>query len=211
MESTAVNGPTRVIAYVDGFNLYFGMRSKKWAKYYWLDVCALSRALLKPWQALIVTKYFTSRISGPNDKRLRQTKYLEAIATLTGLETFYGMYQLNEQRCHACGHVSHVPQEKMTDVNIATEILTDAFAGRMDTAILISADSDLVGPILAVKRLFPSVRVIVAFPPDRASKALKDVATGWTTISRESLSNSQMSNVIQAQDGHQIERPTEWR
>ena len=31
----------RVIAYVDGFNLYFGLKSKGWQRYYWLDVPAL--------------------------------------------------------------------------------------------------------------------------------------------------------------------------
>ena len=33
---------SRVVAYVDGFNLYFGLRSKGWKKYYWLDLCALA-------------------------------------------------------------------------------------------------------------------------------------------------------------------------
>ncbi|MGH9629467.1 MAG: NYN domain-containing protein [Bryobacteraceae bacterium] len=43
--------------------------------------------------------------------------------------------------------------EKMTDVNIAVELLQDAFQGAFDTAILISADSDLIAPIAAVRRL----------------------------------------------------------
>ena len=29
----------RVIAYIDGFNFYFGLRSEpRWKRYYWLDV-----------------------------------------------------------------------------------------------------------------------------------------------------------------------------
>ena len=42
----------------------------------------------------------------------------------------------------------------MTDVNIAVELLQDAFQDAFDTAILISADSDLIAPIAAVKRSF---------------------------------------------------------
>jgi hypothetical protein len=53
----------------------------------------------------------------------------------------------------------------MTDINITTELLSDAFTDRFDVALLISADSDLVGPIQKVRHLFPEKRMIVVFPP----------------------------------------------
>ena len=28
----------RVSVYVDGFNLYYGLRSRGWRRYYWLDL-----------------------------------------------------------------------------------------------------------------------------------------------------------------------------
>jgi len=28
----------RVITYIDGFNLYFGLKSKDWQRYYWLNL-----------------------------------------------------------------------------------------------------------------------------------------------------------------------------
>ncbi len=43
----------RLIAYVDGFNLYFGMRETGWQRFYWLDIELLVRNLLKPYQKLI--------------------------------------------------------------------------------------------------------------------------------------------------------------
>ena len=62
----AVNRPSadsreRVVAYVDGFNLYFGLRQKGWRRYYWLSPRALVLNLLKPGQRLVRTKYFTLR------------------------------------------------------------------------------------------------------------------------------------------------------
>ena len=41
----------RVIAYVDGFDLYFGLKSKGWRRYYWLNIQTLAQNLLKanPW------------------------------------------------------------------------------------------------------------------------------------------------------------------
>lgn len=38
----------RVIAYIDGFNLYFGLKSKGFKKYYWLDLSALAYILQRP-------------------------------------------------------------------------------------------------------------------------------------------------------------------
>jgi hypothetical protein len=39
---------SRVIVYIDGFNLYFALRSKGWRKYYWLDLARLAQKLIKP-------------------------------------------------------------------------------------------------------------------------------------------------------------------
>ena len=52
----------RVIAYVDGFNLYFGLKDSQFKKYYWLDLPAMAVALLTPDQQLVATHYFTARI-----------------------------------------------------------------------------------------------------------------------------------------------------
>ncbi|WP_205736237.1 NYN domain-containing protein [Acidiferrobacter sp. SPIII_3] len=88
---------SRVTVYIDGFNLYFnlyfGLRSRGLRKYYWLDLVALARALLKPGQTLQGVHYFTSRIraNGRNlADRQRQTTYLEALGTLPGLQTLPG-------------------------------------------------------------------------------------------------------------------------
>lgn len=59
----------RVIGYIDGFNLYFGLRDKGWRCYYWLDVKLLCQNLLKSPQHLLTVKYFTSRIKFPADKK----------------------------------------------------------------------------------------------------------------------------------------------
>ena len=83
----------RVIAYIDGFNLYYGLKSKRWQRYYWLNVQRLVRRLLKPNQDLVFVKYFTARIScSPSDprKHLRQSAYLEALQTLSDFRVLYG-------------------------------------------------------------------------------------------------------------------------
>lgn len=99
----------------------------------------------------------------------------------------------------------------MTDVNIAVELMADAFLDRFDLALLVSADSDLVGPVNTVRQLFKQKRVVVAFPPGRVSNALKDAATGYTYIDRDVLSKSVFSDEIVRSDGFVLRRPAEWR
>ena len=69
----------RVITYIDGFNLYFGMKAQYNNKYLWLDVEALSNSLLLPDQSLVATKYFTSMVTNQPDKEGRQRTYLDAL------------------------------------------------------------------------------------------------------------------------------------
>ncbi len=201
----------RVIAYIDGFNLYYGLRTKGWKWFYWLNLQALILQLLKPNQVLLRTKYFTSIVNHPSARRKRQAVFLEALQTLSDLEIFYGHYLANMVTCHNCGHVYETHHEKMTDVNIAVELLTDAFQDQFDMAFLVSADSDLVGPIRSVKRLFTAKRVVVVFPPARKSEALMREAHAFTHLGPDKLSRGVFPNEIVKPDGFILRRPIEWR
>jgi uncharacterized LabA/DUF88 family protein len=98
----------------------------------------------------------------------------------------------------------------MTDVNIAVELMSDAFRDQFDAALLISADSDLVGPIQTVQRLFPQKRIVVAFPPARFSSALSQTAHAYLHIGRNVLSKSVFPDDIAKPDGYTLRRPAEW-
>jgi len=204
----------RVIAYVDGFNLYYGLREQGWRRFYWLNIRRLIEGLLKSNQQLISTKYFTSLVSptpSDPDKNRRQVAYLDALRTIPDFRIIYGHYLHNMQKCRKCGATWIVPEEKMTDVNIATELMVDAFQDSLDTAIVVSADSDLSGPIEAVRRLFPAKRVVVFFPPGRSSKRLMQVAHGFVKIPRNKLAQSQFPEQVKAPAGVVIHRPPTWR
>lgn len=201
----------RVLTYIDGFNLYFGLRSKGWKRYLWLDLRTLAQTLIQnPNDSLVATKYFTARVKSPQDKVKRQSTYLEALEATGGVEIFYGKYLINDWECRNCHTITKIPSEKMTDVNIAVEMLTDAFQDRFDTAYIISADSDLLSPIQAIKRLFPAKRLVAAFPPDRISHDLKNATDAHFTIGRAVIAKSQLQEQIQKPDGFILHRPTEW-
>lgn len=201
----------RVIVYIDGFNLYYGLRSKGWKWLYWLNVQEMARRLLQPEQTLVKTKYFTSIINRPPDKQQRQADYLEAVGTLSNCQIYFGHYLSDTVVCRNCGHSYKAFHEKMTDVNIAVELMTDVFQNTLDVALLVSADSDLVGPVQAVQRLSNKKRVVVAFPPGRSSKALKQTANAYFTIGRSVLAKSVFPDQVIKPDGFVLNRPLNWR
>lgn len=202
----------RVIVYVDGFNLYFGIRSSGLGRYLWLDLCALGKSLLRHGQNLVAVRYFTSRVSGPEHKRQRQTAYLDALATLdrSVLSVAYGNYQLTPFTCHQCGRESDVSNEKQTDVNIAVAMMADAFQNQFDVALLVSADSDLCPAVHAIRKLFPAKRIVACFPPGRFSKELASVVSAYYSIGHGKLKGSQFPPVIKTAEGFMLRKPALW-
>jgi len=196
MNSSAESPLERVVCYVDGFNLYFGLRDKGLRRYYWLDVRRLAESILRPNQALV---------------RKRQSDFLEALETLADFSIYEGHYLPKSVRCRNCGASWRSHEEKMTDVNIATELLMDAFHDRFDTALIVSGDSDLVPPIQAVLRDFPDKRVVAAFPQGRISEQLKQTASAWFTIGRKKYKDSQFPDEVKKPDGCALHRPIQWQ
>jgi hypothetical protein len=60
----------------------------------------------------------------------RQAVYIDALQTLPDFSIIYDKYQLNRIVCRNCGHSYDTANEKMTDVNIAVELLQDGFQPR---------------------------------------------------------------------------------
>jgi uncharacterized LabA/DUF88 family protein len=199
----------RIIVYIDGFNLYFGMKQAGFDNFKWLNIRALSESLLKPEQEIVGIKYFTSRVSNNPDKQKRQSTYIEALETV-GIKIYYGHYQRDAIECRRCNNVRANYNEKMTDVNIATQMLVDAYQDNYDMAMLLSGDSDLVPPIKAIHDLFKQKRVFVAFPPKRYNNSVALVAKGSMTIGRKKLMDHQFPPEVIKPDGFVLVKPVNW-
>ncbi|MCB2263027.1 MAG: NYN domain-containing protein [Candidatus Thiosymbion ectosymbiont of Robbea hypermnestra] len=202
----------RVISYIDGFNLYFGLRAKGWRKYYWLDPAAVTKAFLKPYQQFRHCHYFTARIhTNANGQNLkRQTLWLDALATRADITSHFGYYLPKQRQCKGCGTTWISYEEKMTDVNIAAQLLVDAYEDRYDTAIIVSGDSDLTTPVKKVREHFEDKRLIVAFPPARRSSDLTKAAHGHFVIGVDKLRKNLLPDEITTSSGYMIKRPSEW-
>jgi uncharacterized LabA/DUF88 family protein len=202
--------PRRVVVYVDGFNLYFGLRASKWQRYYWLDVVALSRRLIRQNQVLVGVRYFSARITRPPDKVARQALYLQALQTIDGLTMEFGQYRSDKEYCVRCCRPRFIDDEKMTDVNIAVSMLVDAADDKFDVAFLVSGDTDLVNAVRAVQTRFKPKEVWMTFPPNRGSTLLSSVATGRVRIKEWMLREAQMPRDIMLPGGFTAKCPEEW-
>jgi hypothetical protein len=119
----------RVAAYVDGFNLYHGLKEKHGRRYLWLDLQALVASLLKPGQRLEKVRYFTARVRNEPAALACQATYLHALGAHTNVEIVLGRFQQKRQVCRRCGATWRTYEEKETDVSIAVSLLRTASTG----------------------------------------------------------------------------------
>lgn len=165
----------KVIVYIDGFNFYYGLKSPKWKKYYWLDIVKLFESFMRSNQELIAVKYFSAR---PTDigKSKRQDAFFQANKENPKFKLILGKYLKKEIECFKCHNIIHTYEEKESDVRIATQIVADAYQKNCDVSIVVSADSDMVPAIELAKEA--NHRVFIYFPPNQYSNNLATCGSG---------------------------------
>ena len=202
---------SRVIAYVDGFNLYYGLKAKHGRKYLWLDLQGLAVSMLRPGDTLASVKYFTARVRNDPNGEQRQSVYLDALASHCPLLTVIdGRFQEKVRLCHNCNSTWTSYEEKETDVSIAVAMVEDAVLSNYDTALLVSADSDLCPSVRSVRRLSPRKRIIAAFPPRRWSGDLAAAVHGSFTIGDAKIRQAQLPLKIVGPGGILLAKPAHW-
>ena len=145
----------RVIAYIDGYNLYFGLLDARLHTSRWLDLRGVCTSLLKPGQRLDLVRYFTTRVRNDPDAAKRQAVFIDALRATGGIEIDFGVFLSKTMTCRSCNVQWTKNDEKRTDVNIAVRFLNDAHDDRFDMAMVISGDGDLVPIVESVRQRSP--------------------------------------------------------
>ena len=202
--------------YIDGFNLYYGCL--KGSPYKWLNLLELSKLLL-PTHNILKIKYFTAKVSPQPydlDCHKRQYAYICALKTLNLCEIHYGFYLSNIKKVPLAKpsdknrfvDIIHT-EEKGSDVNLASHLLSDGFRDKYETAVLISNDSDFATAVQMVKDEFKKNIGIIS-PHKRPAKALQKKATFYKKIRKGVLQASQFPASITLAKGKVIHKPTSW-
>ena len=209
--------PKRTIAYIDGFNLYFGMlKSNPSLK--WLDIQSLMDTL-RPHEDVTHIRYFTAIVDSenPTASSRRQMSYMTALGFSERVRAFYGKYQERTVTCRGtCREVYQTPEEKKTDVKIAVQMMSDAIGGMMDRIILVSGDSDLEPAIEWIVQRYKEMKVTVYIPKTESDKNqrrndnYKSMGVEVQPMPIEELFSKQLSSPIKLKSGRLLHRPSEW-
>lgn len=206
----------KTFIYVDGFNLYH--RSLKDTPYKWLDILKLVEMLLDTKHKIGTVRYFTAHVSEMGDSRrpLRQQVYLRALKKqIPSFRVHLGNFQSHVKTALiACPAMPrqwvrvHDIKEKGTDVNLAVQLLHDAWRDYFDCAVIISNDSDLAGAIRIVKELNKLIGVFIPMSSEtHPSVELTQLAHFVKLIQPSILAKCQLPNPI---PGTNIRKPDTW-
>jgi uncharacterized LabA/DUF88 family protein len=157
----------RVIAFVDGFNLYHAIDRLQRNNLKWLDLKSLSRTFINSNFEKITHVFYFSALASHMGKSVqsRQKTYIRALE-LTGVEPILGHFKEKNRKCPDCKHNWIGHEEKETDVNIALYLLDLAYRDLFDRALVITNDSDLAPAIQMTRKRFPEKRITTIAPPN---------------------------------------------
>lgn len=210
-------GPARkrAIVYIDGFNLYHG--ALRGTSNRWLNLEKYFDAL-RNGDDVIQVKYFTALMFG--GERERQNIYLKALETLPKVSVITGKYKTKRITCKVdkCTHggerIFTTFTEKMTDVNLAIEIVDDAHSDECDIFVVVSGDSDLVPALYLVKDRFPDKEIVVYIPARNKSRGaateMRGAADKDAILPLKLLSRCQFPATLTDRSGASIQKPSNW-
>ncbi|MEV6967587.1 NYN domain-containing protein [Hamadaea sp. NPDC051192] len=212
-----------ITAYVDGFNLYFGMHNKYGRRYQWLDVVELVRRTRRDDQVSVV-RYFSAIVKNEPAAAQNQQDYLAALAAHNGQLVDVRLGRFKDRTIKPCRRCSKPYQcgcprdyksyeEKETDVALGAMMVADAAQGIGDATMLISADTDLVPALAAVRLVAPTRPIYLALPPGNSGFSGRWTAIGDVRpffINESALRNAQLPPTVTDAANRVFHRPAKW-
>ena len=160
---------TIVRVYIDGFNVYHAIESQRDPRLKWLNYWRLAESLLRDGEALDAVHFFTAVWRFETAKQKRHQNFIAALDAV-GVTVHEGEFSKPKRWCERHARYCSFREEKQTDVGIAIKMLSDAFDGREQRMILVTADSDQIPTARALSAM-DHVSLTLAFPPGRAGEA----------------------------------------
>jgi NYN domain len=203
--------------YVDGFNLYYWLKP---LPYRWIDLKRLVLDAITDSDNqpdLVALKYFTAPVSDTADdprKSTRQSVYINALsAVIPELRIYYGEFRRQKQWKYCVGNGDSIgrrvqvwdTEEKGSDVNLAVQLVNDAWSNAFDVAIVVSNDSDLVSAVKIARKKGKKIGVLVR--GDAGVYSLKRFCSFQKVLTESGLRAALMPREI---PGKSLRIPTEW-
>ena len=198
----------RYCFYIDGFNMYYALQNG-YRQYKWLNYRKLCEDIAGPTSSVGKVTYFSAFVTWKPESYRRHQTYIKALRSVQ-VEYVKGRFLNKRIRCHLCGEVFMTHEEKQTDVNIGIQLLSDAINDEYERAVIVSADSDLIPAIKAVRRHCPAKEIGVMFPIGRTSFELRGEADFCKKMKQRHLRNCQFPNSFQV-GSETLQCPANWQ
>ena len=193
---TGTNSKKRVVAYIDGFNLYHAINDLARPHFKWLDLKKLILCFIhQQHQSLDGIYYCSAYARFLKQACSRHEKYVRCIET-TGVNAVMGQFKVKYRDCNKCGHTKKYHEEKESDVNLALLMLQHAHDNKYDEAIIITGDSDLAPAVRMIKDNFPTKKIRLVSPPGRLSYELSKVVDKDSQIKPIHLERSLFPEIV---------------
>ncbi len=200
----------KTIFLIDGFNFYHPIDSKpEFHKYKWLDFSKLVTCFIPKSDEVVGIYYFTAETKVSEDKRKRQKLYLEVLRHMH-VSVVLGEFKKASRKCRSCGEWYKEWNEKLTDVNIASALISKAFTQEYDKAVIVCADYDITPAARTVKQFFPEKIIEVVIPFSRKAEEIKKSYDRFHHLKEEHLLSSILPTEVKLDSGKIIKRPSEW-
>ena len=221
---------SRAIVYFDAFNFYNGCfnniyRPPVWRTYKWLDLAKYCQMMF-PELHIGHIRYFTARLKPTPidpDEPKRQHEYLRALATIPHLTIHEGQFLIHRKRRYVADPRSIrltyeeplrrewvvIPEEKGSDVNLATLLVADGFRDLYHTAVVVSNDSDLVVPLRLVCEEIRKPVILLNPQVTRAWHLTQIENVTYRRVTERALAASQFPDQMTDEHGY-IAKPETW-
>jgi len=228
----------KVVAYIDGFNLYYGVRCfKDEPRLKWCDVKKLMSGFLDRNDTLAAVKFYTARPKpAMNLTRAGTTEhfttYTDALKSI-GVKVIEGKFKdktvaipidrilhpdLINKRVTGKRIEYKTYEEKETDVHLGVDLVSDAYQNLYDKALVVSADTDLLPALRCVLNYHSEKHIKVIAPPKQHLKDIKkNLAPRYPKqlsigkIGKARLIIACLPDEIQTADGATIKIPADYQ
>ncbi len=199
----------KVIAYVDGLNVYGGLKKPAFRKFLWLDLSSLVELFLGGKEELHQVKYFTSPMRGNNPRVVRQSIFLDALSSDSRIKIYLGRFKEHQTECRNCGSIWLDRREKETDTGLTAELVKDAFTNEFDIAVLVAGDTDYIPAAKIIKNHCTDKKLYLLRPFNcgPCHDLIAEVDRNFK-VRQKHLVQAQYPNEVTSSTGFTIKRPT---
>ena len=151
-------------------------------------------------------------------QRKRLDAYLAALRTLPDLRIHFGEFVEHPKLRQLVVPPAHrpatalvwVPEEKGSDVNLASSLLVDGFLRKYEAAVVVSNDADLLEPMRLVRAILGLPVGVIKVDGGQRACVFAGKADFIRTVRRTHFASSQLPDEIRDSRGRVSRKPAEW-